>query len=83
MVARRGVRLATTTEVIGDGDCGGGGRVKTMESVDSSTRAGDTMRRTNSGETAGASVAMFIVAAAVGGLDVRRGRDREGRERKS
>lgn len=67
MVARRGVRLATTTEVIGDGDCGGGGRVKMTERVDSSTRAGDSMRRTNSGESAAALVAMFIVAAAVGG----------------
>lgn len=69
--------------MIGDGDCGGEGRVKAMESADSSTRVGDIVRRRNSGESAGASEAMFIVAAAVGGLDVRRGWGREGREIKS
>ena len=50
------MRVATTTEVIGEGDCGGDGRAGIISSVESSTRAGDTTlsrKRMVAGGTAG------------------------------
>lgn len=78
ITARRGARVATTTEVIGDGDWGGAGREKTVESAASSTRNGANTRRTNSGvhtivvgiAVAARSPELAIVVVVVAILDV-------------
>lgn len=51
MRARRGTRVATTTEVIGDGEVGDGARLKMRDSVARKTSAGDAilMMKTASG----------------------------------
>ena len=81
MRARRCVRAATTTEVIGesDGTGGGAGRAKRRERVARRTTEGDVTYRTNSGVTAGGvGKAMRVVAAVVAVLDVVVGRERGG-----
>ena len=45
MRARRGVRAAMTTDVIGEGDCGAGGRVVMIDNAEMSSTAGERTRR--------------------------------------
>ena len=86
MRARRCVRVATTTEVIGEGDCteGAGVLVKTRERVERKTTAGDAIRSAKSGSAAWRmGGAMRVVAAVVAGLDVVVGREREKGKRRA
>ena len=74
------MRVATTTEVIGEGDCteGAGGLVKTRERVERKTTAGDAIRSAKSGSAAWRmGGAMRVVAAVVAELDVVVGREEE------
>lgn len=81
MRARRCVRVATTTAVMGDGDedvCGAGARTKSSERVARKTMLGESTRRMKSGVSAASGRAMVVVAAVVAELDVVVGRKKEG-----
>ena len=67
MKARRGTREATTTEVIGEGDGGIGGRVNKRDIVESKTRAGEITLTIRIGSESIVVVAPSIIG--IGGRD--------------
>ena len=83
MSGRRCVRVATTTEVMGDrlGGAGAGGRAARRESVARRPMLGESPRRMKRGSRAsgGMERAMAVVTAVVAGLDVVVDGEREGK----
>jgi hypothetical protein len=82
--ARRGTRVATTTEVMGEGEDGGGGRVVKREIVVNRTSEGEsTLSTRRVGSTATLVAANMVVVSIVTRLSwQKRKKKREKKERK-
>lgn len=81
--ARRGTRVATTTEVMGEGEGGSGGRVVKREIVVNRTREGESTRSTRRvGSTATLVAANIVVVSIVTRLSWQKRKKKREKRRK-